>query len=89
MEYLRKQDLLKAPISQIGKSLAQKLVKLGIFTYQDLIFHLPLRYQDKTHITPITDLRVGEWVLVEGIIVQCDIIYRRKRISLKFFDISV
>ena len=37
----------------VGPSVAKKLAKLGIFCVQDVLFHLPLRYEDRTKITPI------------------------------------
>lgn len=44
-------------ISGVGAAIAEKLGKLGILNLQDLLFHLPLRYEDRTRITPIIDLR--------------------------------
>jgi len=37
----------------VGPQLAIKLKKLGLYSLQDLLFHLPLRYIDRTQITPI------------------------------------
>ncbi|MFX9385600.1 hypothetical protein ABTO15_22240, partial [Acinetobacter baumannii] len=37
----------------VAKKVAEKLAKLGITTVQDLLFHLPLRYEDRTQIYPI------------------------------------
>ncbi|MCB1576527.1 MAG: ATP-dependent DNA helicase RecG, partial [Xanthomonadales bacterium] len=42
--------------------------RIGITRIQDLWFHLPLRYEDRTRLTPIRDLRVGESAQVEGTI---------------------
>jgi ATP-dependent DNA helicase RecG len=50
----------------VGPALAATLAKLGLETLQDLWFHLPLRYEDRTRITPIRDLRPGETAQVEG-----------------------
>jgi ATP-dependent DNA helicase RecG len=50
----------------VGPSLRAALAKLGLVTLQDLWFHLPLRYEDKTRITAIRDLRVGDTAQVEG-----------------------
>ena len=41
----------------VGESLAGKLAKLGITTVQDLLFLLPLRYEDRTRVAPIGSLR--------------------------------
>jgi ATP-dependent DNA helicase RecG len=48
--------------------LAETLRKLGIERLQDLWFHLPLRYEDRTRITPIRDLVAGESAQVEGMV---------------------
>ena len=50
----------------VGPKQLEKLHKLGLFVVQDLLFHLPLRYQDKTHLTPIDNLYAGAELLVEG-----------------------
>ena len=50
----------------VGPALAAALNRLGLATLQDLWFHLPLRYEDRTRITPIRDLRVGDSAQIEG-----------------------
>jgi len=60
-----------APVSSlpgVGPALQQALAKLGIARVQDLWFHLPRQYEDRTRITPIRDLRIGEAAQVEGVI---------------------
>jgi len=52
----------------VGPTLAETLARLGLERLQDLWFHLPLRYEDRTHITPIRELRVGESAQVEGVV---------------------
>ncbi|MDH5613884.1 MAG: hypothetical protein OEY35_02505, partial [Gammaproteobacteria bacterium] len=44
----------------IGNKTAEKLKRLGIVTVQDALFHLPLRYEDRTRITPIGRLQPYE-----------------------------
>ena len=39
-------------IKGVGDAMAARLARLGIHSLQDLWFHLPLRYLDRTHITP-------------------------------------
>ena len=53
-------------LAGVGPSLAAKLEKIGIRHVQDLWFHLPLRYEDRTRLTTIADLRVGESAQVLG-----------------------
>jgi ATP-dependent DNA helicase RecG len=55
-----------AVLPGVGPALAAALGRLGLATLQDLWFHLPLRYEDRTRITPIRDLRVGDSAQVEG-----------------------
>lgn len=52
----------------VGPALAETLARLGLERVQDLWFHLPLRYEDRTRVTPIADLRPGERAQVEGVI---------------------
>ncbi|WP_426702035.1 ATP-dependent DNA helicase RecG [Rhodanobacter sp. Col0626] len=52
----------------VGPALAASLARLGLERVQDLWFHLPLRYEDKTRITAIADLRVGDRAQVEGVV---------------------
>lgn len=52
-----------APLSTlpgVGPALVQTLARLGLERVQDLWFHLPLRYEDRTHLTAIGDLLVGD-----------------------------
>lgn len=50
----------------VGPKQVEKLHKLGLFVVQDLLFHLPLRYQDKTRLTDLDRVIIGTEVLVEG-----------------------
>lgn len=54
----------------VGPKVLEKLAKLRLKTLGDLLLHLPLRYQDKTRITPIDHLMVGVDALTEGTIVS-------------------
>ena len=55
-----------AALPGVGPALVTTLAKLGLTCVQDLWFHLPLRYEDKTRITPIRDLRAGDTAQVDG-----------------------
>jgi ATP-dependent DNA helicase RecG len=63
----------------IGPQLSQKLSKLGLNNLQDLLFHLPLRYIDRTKITPIGSLQPLTDVVLEGEIRACDVVFGRRR----------
>lgn len=54
----------------VGDKQAEKLAKLGLNKVQDLLFHLPHRYQDKTKITPLDQAIIGQEVLIEATIRQ-------------------
>ena len=58
---------------------ADKLVKLGIGREEDLVLHLPLRYEDHTKVLPIAEVNAGETVQTEGIVVNTGIQYRPRR----------
>ena len=49
-----------------GTRLREALARLGIERVRDLWFHLPLRYEDRTAITPIRSLLPGARAQVEG-----------------------
>jgi len=55
-------------LSGVGPALAEALGRLGLARVQDLWFHLPLRYEDRTRVTPIRELRIGESAQVEGVV---------------------
>lgn len=50
----------------VGDKQAEKLEKLGLRVVQDLLFHLPLRYQDKTKLTSLDDAIIGQEVQIEA-----------------------
>jgi len=55
-------------LNGVGKALQIKLERLGIFTVQDLLFHLPFRYEDRTRITSLAQVRVGTRALISGVL---------------------
>ena len=57
----------------VGPRLAARLNKLGVETVQDLLFHLPARYQDRTQIVPIGALRPGDEVVVQGEVLHSEV----------------
>ncbi|MCF6353980.1 MAG: ATP-dependent DNA helicase RecG [Candidatus Polarisedimenticolaceae bacterium] len=77
-----KDNLGEMPVTAlqgVGPRNAERLERLGISSVQDLLFHLPSRYQDRTRVIPIGSLRPGEQVVVEGEIELNDIKYGRRR----------
>lgn len=84
----------------VGPKMAENLQKIGIKKVQDLLFHLPLRYQDRTQIYPIGSTQHGQEVLIIGEVEHSEIVYRGRRmmivtlsdntgmITLRFFHFS-
>ena len=73
------------PVSQlhrVGPRMQERLARLGIHTVQDLLFHLPVRYQDRTRVVPLAELRPGNEIQVEAEVVEAQIVHGRRR-SLK------
>ena len=66
----------------VGPKMAENLEKIGIEQVQDLLFHLPLRYQDRTQIYPIGAVDHGQEVLVEGEVEHSEIVYRGRRMMI-------
>ncbi|MDG1813934.1 MAG: ATP-dependent DNA helicase RecG [Porticoccaceae bacterium] len=63
----------------VGPQLATKLKKLGLYSIQDLLFHLPLRYIDRTQITPIGGIQPMTEVVIEGEVRASDVVFGRRR----------
>jgi ATP-dependent DNA helicase RecG len=66
----------------VGPKLAEKLERLGIRSVTDLLFHLPLRYQDRTRVIPMGSLRSGDEGVVEGVVEHAETVYRGRRMLL-------
>ena len=63
----------------VGPSVAARLAALHLHTIQDLLFHLPLRYQDRTRISPIGSSRLGMELQIEGEVVSTELVFGRRR----------
>lgn len=80
--------------------MAARLAKLGIESAIDLLFHLPLRYQDRTRIQPVHLLRNGDSAVIQGEVQSCHILFGKRRslvckirdhsgsITIRFFNFS-
>ncbi len=58
---------------------ATLLRKLGYAAQEELVLHLPLRYEDETRLTPLTEVRPGQNVLVEGEVIHVEVQHRPRR----------
>ena len=89
-----------ASLRGVGPALAATLGRLGLHTVQDLLFHLPLRYEDRTRVVPIGSLRPGDRAVIEGEVQLAEVVFRRRRallcriadgsgfLTLRFFHFS-
>ena len=71
-----------APITAlrgVGEALALRLRALGVETTQDLLFLLPLRYEDRTRVVPLGELRPGQRASVEGDVLLTEVAFRGRR----------
>lgn len=66
-------------IRGIGPRLAERLAKLGIDRPAALLTHLPLRYEDQTHVTPMGALHPGTEALVAGEVLVAERVRTRRR----------
>ena len=84
----------------VGAKVAEKLSKIGIYNVEDILFHLPLRYEDRSRVYPIANTVVGTHISVRGQVTSNQIQFGRKRMlvvkiadssgsmTLRFFNFS-
>ncbi|MEQ9545821.1 MAG: ATP-dependent DNA helicase RecG [Marinobacter sp.] len=72
-------DIPVTTLKGVGSALADRLAKLGIHSLQDLLFHLPHRYEDRTRVIPMGNLRIGDVGVVEGEVMKTDLVMGRRR----------
>ena len=58
--------LLVTTIKGVGEKLSQSFLRLGIKTVEDLLFHFPIGYQDRTKLKKIADLIPDEDFVIRG-----------------------
>lgn len=100
---MSKPSLSQYPITElkgVGPKMAERLLKLGISTVQDMLFHLPLRYEDRTRLYTINELSLHSHVSVEATIETSQITFGKRRmlvcqindgtgrLTLRFFNFT-
>ncbi len=87
-------------LSGVGPALAKKLERLDLYRVEDLLFLLPLRYEDRTQLVKIGSLQTGQRCLVSGEVLLAETVYRGRRnllvrisdgtgqLTLRFFHFS-
>ena len=84
----------------VGPALAKTLAKLGLYRVEDLLFLLPLRYEDRTTLYLIGQLKPGLRCLTSGEVLLAQTVFRGRRsllvriadgsgqLTLRFFHFS-
>ena len=84
----------------VGPAIEEKLTKLDVHNQTDLLFLMPIRYEDRTLVTPIGALSHDQQVLIQGRVLLTNIVYRGRRtllsqlsddtgmVTLRFFSFS-
>jgi ATP-dependent DNA helicase RecG len=73
-------------VKGIGPGIAKTLAEKGIVTVEDLLYHLPFRYEDRLHPTPIDSLKAGEMASVIGEVRGTALLSTR---SMPIFEMTV
>jgi ATP-dependent DNA helicase RecG len=75
-------DLDRLPVTVlkgVGTRVAARLARLGLRTVQDVLFHLPLRYEDRTRVVPMGALRSGDQAVAQGVVELAEVSFGRRR----------
>ncbi len=72
-------NLKIASLKGVGAKTLERLGRLGLHKIQDLLFHLPARYEDRTSLVPLGNVRQGDHALVEGQVEVADVIAKGRR----------
>ncbi|HET8815998.1 MAG TPA: ATP-dependent DNA helicase RecG [Pseudidiomarina sp.] len=84
----------------VGPKLQERLAKLGLESVQDVLLHLPMRYEDRSRIYPIAALQTGTAATVIAEVIKAEVLYGKRRmlrvrvkdsssvLSLVFFQFS-
>ena len=65
---IKASSLLVSTIKGVGEKLSSTLSKLGIKTIENLLFHFPIGYQDRTKLRKIAELEPNQDFVVQGVI---------------------
>ena len=66
-------------LNGVGHALADKLGNLGLARVEDLLFLLPVRYEDRTQLVRLGELCAGERCLVSGEVLLAETVFRGRR----------
>ncbi|MBM96154.1 MAG: ATP-dependent DNA helicase RecG [Oceanospirillaceae bacterium] len=72
-----KTDLTR--LKGVGPKLAEQLGKLDIHSLEDLLFHLPFRYEDRSRVVPIGSLQPMQPAVIQGEVTRVDVLFGKRR----------
>lgn len=75
-------------LSLVGPIYARKLEKLGIKTIEDLLLHVPHKYDDYSLVSPIARVQVGETLTIKGKILSLKNQYTRSGKKIQIGEVS-
>ena len=76
------ETILQNPVTVlrgVGEKLKLRLSEIGIHSLEDLLFHFPLRYQDRTHTTPIGGALDQHDAVIKGEVLAAAVTMGRRR----------
>ena len=75
-------------IKGVGPKRVKLLNRIGIKTVQDALYYLPYRYEDRSNVRKISDLRYGNVETISGKVISAEVIRLPGR-NLKIFELTV
>ena len=87
MDDWSKEDV--STLKGVGPKLKEKLARLGINNKQQMLFHLPLRYEDRTLLTALGSIQPGQRVLIQAEILQSGVSFRRQGRSRRILMVKL
>ncbi|MCD5391037.1 ATP-dependent DNA helicase RecG [candidate division NPL-UPA2 bacterium] len=78
-------DWLKTPVQYVkgvGPKRAQILARIGIETLSDLLYYFPRRYEDRSHLKPISQVQMGTVETIKGEVLTSGIQKPRRQLEI-------
>lgn len=71
----------------VGPKRSEALKRLGLNTIEDMLHYFPRRYEDRTHMISIRDVKIGEFHTIKGEVLTFDV--KRTKRGLTIFTLFV